>query len=55
MGVVYKVFFTAMKDYTRDSRGDIGALVREAGMKGIEKVSVRIVDSERTALLTLDQ
>ena len=55
MGVVYKVFFTAMKDYTRDSRGDIGAVVREAGMKGIEKVSLRIVDSGMSTLLTPDK
>jgi len=42
---VYNALFTAMKDYTTDSRGDIGAVVREASMCGIEELTLLITTS----------
>ena len=54
-GIVDKVFtmlFAGVKDYTRDGRGDVGALVREASMQGIGDVLLRITDSGHTDLIS---
>nr|XP_022315849.1 tubulin-specific chaperone D-like [Crassostrea virginica] len=50
---VYNSLLTAMKDYTLDSRGDVGAWVREASMTGLSEVTSLLV---RTApdLFTAD-
>ena len=53
MGRVYQALFAAMEDYTTDSRGDIGAVVREAAMTGLEEITVLIATSE-PSLLTED-
>ena len=36
---VFGIYSVCMGDYTTDSRGDIGATVREAAMNGIRTVS----------------
>lgn len=33
---IYNTFFTGLKDYTQDKRGDIGAWVREACVAGLQ-------------------
>ncbi|XP_033109918.1 tubulin-specific chaperone D-like isoform X2 [Anneissia japonica] len=43
--LIYNTFLEAMKDYTTDNRGDIGALVRESSMNSLEKVTCQIVRS----------
>ena len=48
--VVYKSLFAAMEDYTKDSRGDIGAVVREAAMTGLEEVTLLITTNEPSLL-----
>ena len=50
VGVVYKSLFAAMEDYTKDSRGDIGAVVREAAMTGLEEVTLLITTNESSLL-----
>ena len=50
---VYQALFVAMEDYTTDSRGDIGAVVREAAMTALEEITTLIVNSE-PSLLTKD-
>ena len=50
---VYQALFAAMEDYTTDSRGDIGAVVREAAMSGLEEITVMIATRE-PSLLTED-
>jgi hypothetical protein len=42
---VFGGLFVAMGDYTTDSRGDIGAVVREAAMDALEKISMRLSQS----------
>ncbi|KAK7003235.1 tubulin-specific chaperone D [Biomphalaria glabrata] len=42
---VYTVYLEAMKDYTLDSRGDIGAWVREASMQALHDLTILIVNS----------
>ncbi|XP_059170269.1 tubulin-specific chaperone D-like isoform X2 [Physella acuta] len=41
--VVYQALLQAMRDYTLDSRGDIGAWVREASMQALHDITSRIV------------
>ena len=36
---VFKTYSKCLRDYTTDSRGDIGATVREAAMEGIQTLS----------------
>ncbi|KAJ8318891.1 hypothetical protein KUTeg_003982 [Tegillarca granosa] len=50
---LYDCFFVAMKDYTLDSRGDVGAWVREASMSGLLEVTSLIVNSD-PSLITSD-
>lgn len=50
MGQVYQALFTAMEDYTTDSRGDVGAVVREAAMTALEEVTVLIANKEPSLL-----
>ena len=50
MGVVYQSLFAAIEDYTIDSRGDIGAVVREAAMTGLEEVTLLLTTSEPSLL-----
>lgn len=50
VGVVYQSLFAAMEDYTTDSRGDIGAVVREAAMTGLEEVTLLLTTSEPSLL-----
>jgi len=38
--VIYESLFTAMKDYTLDRRGDVGAWVREASMSALQSITV---------------
>ncbi|KAL4240380.1 hypothetical protein ACF0H5_001170 [Mactra antiquata] len=40
---IYEAFLTAMKDYSLDSRGDVGAWVREATMSGLEEITSVVV------------
>lgn len=47
---VYQALFTAMGDYTTDSRGDIGAVVREAAITGLEEITVLIATKEPSLL-----
>ncbi|ESP04000.1 hypothetical protein LOTGIDRAFT_156603 [Lottia gigantea] len=50
---IYKAYLIAMLDYTLDSRGDVGAWVREASMSGLLEVSTLVVNSSPD-LLTAD-
>lgn len=45
VGTVYSALLQAMKDYTLDSRGDIGAWVREAAMQALHDITCLIVTS----------
>ncbi|XP_020626578.1 tubulin-specific chaperone D-like [Orbicella faveolata] len=42
---LYDAFIAAMNDYTIDSRGDVGAWVREASMTGLETLSRFVVET----------
>ncbi|PFX29522.1 tubulin-specific chaperone D-like isoform X1 [Stylophora pistillata] len=46
--VLYEAFFVAMNDYTIDSRGDVGAWVREASMSGLETLTRFVVESDHS-------
>ncbi|RUS69826.1 hypothetical protein EGW08_022413 [Elysia chlorotica] len=50
VGTVYSALLHAMKDYTLDSRGDIGAWVREAAMQALHDLSSLIVTSGQQIL-----
>lgn len=50
---IFQTLFASMTDYTTDSRGDIGAVVREASMTSMEQLCVRLAD-ECPSLLTPD-
>ena len=54
MGRVYAALLVAMKDYTLDSRGDVGALVREAAMTGLCQLATLLVNSAHPQLFTPD-
>ncbi|XP_052769851.1 tubulin-specific chaperone D-like isoform X2 [Mya arenaria] len=45
VGQVYEALLVAMKDYTLDSRGDVGAWVREASMTGLQELTSLAVNS----------
>ena len=42
---VYDCFLLSLEDYTLDRRGDIGAWVREAGMVGVEAVTLALLEA----------
>ncbi|XP_060577597.1 tubulin-specific chaperone D-like [Ruditapes philippinarum] len=46
IGQVYEAFLCALKDYTLDSRGDVGAWVREASMSGLLEITALTVSSQ---------
>ncbi|XP_033630444.1 tubulin-specific chaperone D-like [Asterias rubens] len=50
IGMVYSAMLTAMKDYTKDSRGDVGAWVREASMSSLREIT-SLVTKEAPSLL----
>lgn len=49
---VFELLFTGVNDYTRDGRGDVGALVREASMTSICNVLLKITDSGHSELIS---
>ena len=51
IGPLYQSLFAAMRDYTTDSRGDIGTVVREASMTAIVDLLLLVASTE-TQLLT---
>ncbi|XP_022110714.1 tubulin-specific chaperone D-like isoform X2 [Acanthaster planci] len=53
IGMVYSALLGAMKDYTTDSRGDVGAWVREASMTSLRELTSLVVKTEPT-LITAD-
>ncbi|KAK2571739.1 Tubulin-specific chaperone D [Acropora cervicornis] len=48
--VLYEAFFVALSDYTIDSRGDVGAWVREASMTGLETLTCFVVKKDPSLL-----
>lgn len=46
IGSIFDSLFAAMKDYTTDSRGDIGTIVREASMCAIVDLLLLITSTE---------
>ncbi|KAK5856207.1 hypothetical protein PBY51_007816 [Eleginops maclovinus] len=48
---VYAVLLNCMNDYTRDSRGDVGAWVREAAMTSLMDVTLLVANSAPETLL----
>ncbi|KAK3089885.1 hypothetical protein FSP39_007355 [Pinctada imbricata] len=50
---IYDAYFTAMRDYTLDSRGDAGAWVREASMMGLQELT-SLIAKEAPGLITKD-
>ncbi|CAG5136571.1 unnamed protein product [Candidula unifasciata] len=48
--VIYEALLQAMKDYTLDSRGDIGAWTREASMQALHDISSLIVKVDSSLL-----
>ncbi|GFR62125.1 tubulin-specific chaperone D, partial [Elysia marginata] len=50
VNTIYRALLQAMKDYTLDSRGDIGAWVREAAMQALHDISSLIVNSGQDIL-----
>ncbi|XP_072167628.1 tubulin-specific chaperone D-like [Diadema setosum] len=50
---IYNCMLQSLKDYTTDSRGDVGAWVREGGMKSLYEVTSLVAKSNPT-LLTPD-
>ncbi|ELU05840.1 hypothetical protein CAPTEDRAFT_167258 [Capitella teleta] len=49
---VYAALFEAMNDYTLDSRGDIGAAVREASMSALYELTSMLATSQNESLIT---
>jgi len=47
---LYDAFIAAMSDYTIDSRGDVGAWVREASMTGLETLTRFVVENDPSLL-----
>ncbi|XP_029456142.1 tubulin-specific chaperone D isoform X2 [Rhinatrema bivittatum] len=43
---IYKTFLDCMNDYTTDSRGDIGAWVREAAMASLVEITLLLVQTK---------
>ncbi|KAM9392345.1 tubulin-specific chaperone D isoform 2-T2 [Pholidichthys leucotaenia] len=48
---VYNLLLSSMNDYTRDSRGDVGAWVREAAMSSLMDVTLLVASSAPEILL----
>ncbi|KAL0993545.1 hypothetical protein UPYG_G00109500 [Umbra pygmaea] len=53
ISMIYRTLLDCMSDYTLDSRGDVGAWVREAAMSGLMEVTLLVV-STAGHLLTPD-
>ncbi|EUB61797.1 Tubulin-specific chaperone D [Echinococcus granulosus] len=51
---LYPVFLGSLADYTTDSRGDIGSIVREAGMQALLDFSSNLVKSDRSDVIESD-
>ena len=51
VAAVFECFVGCLGDYTMDSRGDIGAVVREAAMAGIRQV-LPVITAYNASLLT---
>ncbi|KAM9843702.1 tubulin-specific chaperone D [Aulostomus maculatus] len=51
VGAVYDTLLNCMNDYTTDSRGDVGAWVREAAMSSLMDVTVLLTSSAPEILL----
>ncbi|VDK36928.1 unnamed protein product [Taenia asiatica] len=51
---LYPVFLGSLADYTTDSRGDIGSIVREAGMQALLDFSSNLVKSGRSDVIESD-
>lgn len=47
---IYDSLFIAMRDYTLDSRGDVGAWVREASMTGLHDLTSMVVNKDPSLL-----
>ncbi|XP_041473323.1 tubulin-specific chaperone D-like [Lytechinus variegatus] len=47
---IYNCLLQSLKDYTTDSRGDVGAWVREAGMKSLYDVTSHLAKNQPTML-----
>lgn len=47
---IYDSLFIAMRDYTLDSRGDVGAWVREASMTGLKDITSMVVNKDLSML-----
>ncbi|XP_064631800.1 tubulin-specific chaperone D-like isoform X2 [Lineus longissimus] len=50
MGDIYEALLVALQDYTLDSRGDVGAWVREAAMTGLWKITSLVVTTDASML-----
>lgn len=46
INIIYEAFFNSLKDYTLDSRGDVGAWVREAALVGLHDVTALLVTTQ---------
>ncbi|KAM3185519.1 hypothetical protein ACTXT7_006201 [Hymenolepis weldensis] len=51
---IYPVLLRSLADYTTDSRGDIGSIVREAGMKALLDFTSNLVIRGRTDVIEKD-
>ncbi|XP_050391441.1 tubulin-specific chaperone D [Patella vulgata] len=49
---IYEAFLAAMLDYTLDSRGDVGAWVREASMSGLLELTILVVNTAPNLITT---
>jgi len=43
---IYEILFTALEDYTRDSRGDVGSYVRGATINALHDITLKIVEND---------
>uniref|UniRef100_A0A6I8SRF3 Tubulin-specific chaperone D n=1 Tax=Xenopus tropicalis TaxID=8364 RepID=A0A6I8SRF3_XENTR len=50
MALVYNTLLNCMNDYTTDSRGDVGAWVREAAMASLQDVTLLVAQTEADLL-----
>uniref|UniRef100_A0A0B6ZXV7 Tubulin-specific chaperone D n=2 Tax=Arion vulgaris TaxID=1028688 RepID=A0A0B6ZXV7_9EUPU len=50
VNIIYGALLQAMEDYTLDSRGDIGAWVREAAMQALHDISILVVKADSSLL-----
>ncbi|XP_039269527.2 tubulin-specific chaperone D-like [Styela clava] len=47
---VYETLIHCLSDYTKDNRGDIGSIVRLAGIRGLEMITLEIVQKDKSIL-----